>query len=263
MISRNHSREEIIHDEEKEDKSTNYPTPYLSIFKNKAFLSYMLFVFTQTFMGSVQNSKLPVYLKKVLEKDVGKYGNFTAITCVIGAGSAFISGYAADKLINKKFLSWTNTRNLCALILGIGTSVCLTCIPGVSVKTIYMILCISTFLGDFGSSLMAIASDMTQNFGPFIFFYDEDEGCSWWIYWSFFWWFDLGQLEEPRDSLAHLVLDDWINHDFGYTHKGTFRCDTGIGRYIWRDERGRLVDDACGVLGPTSKEEKRYSCFLF
>lgn len=42
------------------------------------------------------------------------------------------------------------------------------CIPatGDSVKAVYTILCISSFCGEVGSSLMAIPSDLTQNFAP-------------------------------------------------------------------------------------------------
>ena len=95
IMPRIDNQDKIIDDEEKEDKPKSFATPYLSILKNKAFLSYMLFIFTRSFMLSVQASKLPVYLIKILHEDIGKSGNFLAILSSIAAGSAFISGYSS------------------------------------------------------------------------------------------------------------------------------------------------------------------------
>ena len=160
------NQEEIKHEDNKENKTRNLSTPFLSILRNKAFLAYIFFQFNQGFTTTIQASKLPVYFTKVLHEDLGRFGNWAAILCVVAVVSALMSGYMADKLVNKKYLSRTNTRKLCVVIAGIGPSVCLMCIPaaGCSTKVVYIIICVLVFGEGFGTSLISLPSEMTENF---------------------------------------------------------------------------------------------------
>ena len=167
----NDSQEKIMNEGNDEKKTRSLSTPFRSILRNKAVLSYLFFQFSQGFTTSVMGSKLPVYFTKVLHEDLGGLATWMAITVGIAGLSSMLSGFIADKLINKKFLNPTNTRKLSAIISGIGTSVCVVCIPaaGCSTKAVYAILCFSSFSEGFSSSLISLPSDMTKNFSSFTF----------------------------------------------------------------------------------------------
>lgn len=170
-IPKNDSQEKIVDNDHEENKKRDLSTPFLSILRNKAFLAYIFFQFNQGFTAFMQGSKLPVYFTKVLHEDLGRFGNWVAIMCGIAGAASMMSGYIADKLINKKYLNRTNTRKLCAVFTGIVTSVFLMCIPaaGCSANAAYIILCFSSFSEGFGSSLISVPSDMTQNFSSVVF----------------------------------------------------------------------------------------------
>ena len=113
------SQEEIVDEDDEVNETLGLSTPFLSIFRNNAFLSYIFFHFNQQFTAYIQGSKMPVYFTKVLHEDLGRFGTWSAIMCGIGGLSSMLGGYIADKLINKKCLSRTNTRKLgCSFAVG-------------------------------------------------------------------------------------------------------------------------------------------------
>lgn len=109
--------------ESEKDLVQEYSIPWRKMLTNKAVISLCLFKFSRTMVFHFINSKIPYYLKTVLNEDLVSIGITYAIFTGILLAMVLISAKISEIIIEKGWLSRTNTRRFFSLFAGTGSAV--------------------------------------------------------------------------------------------------------------------------------------------
>ena len=147
--------------------------PWMQILTNRAVITGAFFRFTLMFMGIFMATKLPVYLKTVLNQKMTINGYINGSRDLTGAISIITCGYASERIIERNwFGSRTRTRKVFAIFTCGVNGLLIMMIPlcGCSLASFCVLIFFQTFSQGFAAGSDApLASEMSQNFPSLMF----------------------------------------------------------------------------------------------
>ncbi|XP_067126495.1 sialin-like [Centruroides vittatus] len=117
-------------------------------------------------------TKIPSYLEIILHFSIQKNGIMSALIYSVDCIAMFISGFVADFMKSRKYLSITNIRKICETIATFGPAACILAISFLGCESTNVIICLMVGMGCFGFSAsddIAIALDLAPEFAGVIF----------------------------------------------------------------------------------------------
>ncbi|XP_023217661.1 sialin-like [Centruroides sculpturatus] len=117
-------------------------------------------------------TKIPSYLEIILHFPIQQNGIVSALVYSVDAIAIFISGFIADFIKARKYLSITNIRKLCETIATCGPALGILAISFLGCESTNVIICLMIGMGCFGFNVsgdVAIALDLAPEFAGVIF----------------------------------------------------------------------------------------------
>ncbi|XP_067134725.1 sialin-like [Centruroides vittatus] len=117
-------------------------------------------------------TKIPAYLEIILHFPIQKNGIMSALVYSVDCIAIFISGFVADFMKSRKYLSITNIRKICETIATIGPASGILAISFQGCESTNVIICLMVGMGCFGFNVsgdIAIALDLAPEFAGVIF----------------------------------------------------------------------------------------------
>ena len=147
--------------------------PWMQLLTNRAVIVGAFFRFTLTFMGILMATKLPVYLKTVLNQKMTINGYINGSKDFTGALSIITCGYASERIIERNwFGSRTRTRKVFAIVTCGVNGFFIMMIPscGCSLTALCALLIFQAISQGFAAGSDApLASEMSKNFPSLLF----------------------------------------------------------------------------------------------
>lgn len=164
----------IIQDGQEEDQNTikGKKIPWIGILTNKPVIAAITFKFSYIWMFSLFYLEMPKYLHEILHEDIVGNGQTNAIINILATMSLASTGYASDRIIERKWLGRTATRKTFALFNGFGYALVVALIPsiGCHIRKLKILLFTSAILQGFNAgSSIPIVSEMSQNFPSLLY----------------------------------------------------------------------------------------------
>ena len=168
------SSQMLIKDDQLENNNEGRPpkpmpkgTPWLKMMTTPAVLASLGLNVLITWTYYVKATKYPAYFKNVLKMDLTNNGIWNSLISLTGLTCPFFA-ILSERIIQKKYLSRTNTRKLFVFIHGLGSGLCCLMIPlfgngNISITMTFV------FLSDIFSCVGAggnapILAEMTKNY---------------------------------------------------------------------------------------------------
>ncbi|XP_023238800.1 sialin-like [Centruroides sculpturatus] len=117
-------------------------------------------------------TKIPSYLEIILHFPIQQNGIVSALVYSVDAIAIFISGFIADFIKARKYLSITNIRKLCETIATCGPALGILAISFLGCESTNVIICLMIGMGCFGFNVsgdVAIALDLAPEFAGVIY----------------------------------------------------------------------------------------------
>ncbi|XP_023218044.1 sialin-like [Centruroides sculpturatus] len=117
-------------------------------------------------------TKLPSYLQIILHFPIHENGVMNALVYALDVVTIILSGFMADFVRRRGWLSITNIRKLAEALGTIGPGLCILSIPFIGCNSINVILCLAFSMGFFGFCMagdVAIVLDLAPDFSGILF----------------------------------------------------------------------------------------------
>lgn len=155
-----------------ENKHVMPSIPWIKILTNIHVMTVALFQFACFFILIIFYSLLPKYLNEVIHVDISTNGRINGILNSLSLITLTTTGFASEVIIQKGWLTRTQTRKSFSLLSGLATGVCMFLIPyaGCSEATLQIIVYSASILSGFmNGSDTPLASEMSRNFPSALF----------------------------------------------------------------------------------------------
>lgn len=153
------------------DGTSTPPIPWFLIWTNKTFLSAIFYTFTNGCIFMILYTEIPEYLKTMLKEDSEHNGIVNGIIQLCYATTTLFIGFLSERIIERKILTRTSTRKMCAGICGYTSAACLIILPFISdLNAIHISLClVGFFLGFLAGCQFPLPAEISINFGAQIY----------------------------------------------------------------------------------------------
>jgi ACS family sodium-dependent inorganic phosphate cotransporter len=157
---------------ESEKKSVMPSIPWIKIITNQHVMTVAFFQFACFFILTTFFSLLPKYLNEVIHVDISTNGRINGILNSLSLITLTTTGFISEVIIQKGWLTRTQTRKSFSLLSGLATGICMFLIPsaGCNESTLQIIVYSASILSGFmNGSDTPLASEMSSNFPAALF----------------------------------------------------------------------------------------------
>ncbi|XP_023230391.1 sialin-like [Centruroides sculpturatus] len=153
-------------------RETKLNIPWKKILTSRAVWIVALTKICWGFGYNVISTKFPSYLHIIQHFPIEKNGIMSALVYSLDAIIMFTSGFVADFMKSRDYLSITNIRKLCETIAMFGPAACILAISFLDCESTKIIICLFVGMGCFGfnsSGDVAIVLDLAPEFAGVLF----------------------------------------------------------------------------------------------
>lgn len=130
LLTRSQSESSTVSD----DTVANCPrteeaVPWIGMLSSKAVWAFFFFKFSRSCAAYLLISEIPTYLATVLQQDVVTVGIITSIGTAFSLLSLFLSALISESLVQRRYMTRTNSRKLFSLLVGLVNAISLMLIP--------------------------------------------------------------------------------------------------------------------------------------